>query len=150
RHRRLTCLPLGDRQDDLQQSAFVYRGRACRVDLAAEVEPPLERAVLDLHRLVARARDRRTLPDAGDQERSAGRDDLDPFGLDAGQLDDDVQRGRVVRRVAVALRPEAATDAGEARHLPEVGEELLDLPLEIVEVPLAPAHRLPRTRSGLR
>src|SRR5262249_42896572 len=44
---------------------------------------------------------------------------------------------RVVAAAAVALRPEAASQTREARHFPEVGEEILDLALEVS--PMAPA-----------
>jgi hypothetical protein len=50
-----------------------------------------------------------------------------------------MQRRRVVGAVAVTLWQEAAALAAEARDLPEVGEELLDLPLEVAQV-AAPGH----------
>jgi NTP pyrophosphatase (non-canonical NTP hydrolase) len=46
---------------------------------------------------------------------------------------------RLVRVVAVDVRPEAAVQPGETRNLPEVREELLDLLLQLVCV--ASAHR---------
>ena len=63
--------------------------------------------------------------------------------LDAGELDDDRQLGGLVGAEAVDLRAEAAAQAREARHLPEVGEQLLDLAREAVDV--APAGHADRT-----
>ena len=59
-----------------------------------------------------------------------------------GHLDDDRQLVRLVRVVAVDVRPEAAPQPGEARHLPELGEELLDLGLEALR--LAACRGVPR------
>src|SRR6185437_4116023 len=70
--------------------------------------------------------------------------------IDARKLDDDVQRRRIVGAEAVALRTEASAHAREARHLPEVREELLDLALEIVEVAPSPGHHLGCTRFAVR
>jgi hypothetical protein len=39
---------------------------------------------------------------------------------------------------------------GEPRHLPHVGEKLLDLAGEIVDVAFAPGHLALRTRNDLR
>jgi hypothetical protein len=47
----------------------------------------------------------------------------------------------VIGAETVALRPEAAAEPGEARHVPQVRKELLDLRLEIVEVAPMPGHR---------
>ena len=63
--------------------------------------------------------------------------EVDLVGIDAGQLDED--RQRVIGAEAVDVRAEARAQAREARHLPEVGEQLLDLLLELVHVPL-PLH----------
>src|SRR5579864_6674873 len=99
-----------------------------------QLDAALEGAVLDLHGLITRAGDDRTRPVPGDRERLSGGCDLDRVGIDAGELDDDVEGGRVVRAEAVALRSEGAAEPGEAGHLPEVGEVLLDLAAEVVEV----------------
>ena len=81
----------------------------------------------------------RSLTHTRDDERRAGGDDPHRGGVDAGQLDENVQRGWVVGAVAVALGQEATPLADEARHFPEVGEKLLDLPLKIAQV-AAPGH----------
>ena len=47
---------------------------------------------------------------------------------------------RIVRDEAVDRGPEAVPQAGEAGHLPEVGEKLFDLPLQAVDV--SPRHRV--------
>ena len=78
---------------------------------------------------------------AADEEGPARHGDLEAFGLDARQLQHDVQGRRVVGPEAVALGAEAVPQAGEARHLPEVGEQLLDLAPEIVDIALATGHR---------
>ena len=58
--------------------------------------------------------------------------------VDSRQLDDDRQLARVFGLEAVDGRPEAVPRPREAGHLPEVGEELLDLLLQAVDV--APRH----------
>ena len=88
----------------------------------------------------------RALALAGDEQRPVRRDDLDGLRLHSGQLHDDVKRRRVLGAEAVALRPEAVPQAGESRHLPEVGEELLDLPLKVVDRSLAAGHVFTPTR----
>ncbi len=60
--------------------------------------------------------------------------DLDRCGVDAGQLDQQVQLVRVLRDVAIDRRPEPVPEPGEARYLPQVGEELFDLPLQAIDV----------------
>jgi hypothetical protein len=75
-----------------------------------------------------------------DGERPLGNRDLDRLRVDAGELDDDDELIRVFRDEAVDRGPEPVSQAGEAGHLPEVGEELLDLPLQAVDV--APRHRV--------
>src|SRR6266536_671404 len=132
-----------DREDDLEHPALVRRVRVRRVDLDRQLEPPLKGAVFDFQGLVARAGQRRALSRAGDRQGAAGRDDLDRRGVDSRQLDEDVERGRVVHEVAVALGPEPPVHSGEPRHLPEVGEEFLDLSPQIVDVSLARRHTLP-------
>ena len=42
---------------------------------------------------------------------------------------------RVVGDVAIDGRPEAVPKTGEAGNLPQVGEELFDLPLQAIDVP---------------
>ena len=84
-------------------------------------------------------------------------DDLDVLDVDAGELDDDRQLGGLVGAEAVDLRAEAVAQAREARHLPELGEELLDLAREAVDVAVArprpertPGSRSRRTSRGGR
>ena len=70
-------------------------------------------------------------------------------GSTPGQLDHDRELVRVVGVVAVDVRAEAAAQPGEARHLPEVGEELLDLLVQLVDVArcVIGAERYPRSAS---
>ena len=79
------------------------------VDVLAERDPALERAVLDLHLLVDAARaSRGRAPLAGDRRASRSATvDVERCRVDAGELDDDRERRRVVGAVAVDLRPEA-------------------------------------------
>ena len=115
------------------------RARARRVDVLGEPDLPLERAVLDLHLLVDAARDLRALA-----ARRVIRSTRSPAttltlcGSTPGSSTTTVSCVRVVGVEAVDVRPEAVPDAREARHLPEVGEELLDLLLQLVDV--APRH----------
>jgi hypothetical protein len=60
--------------------------------------------------------------------------DAHALRVDAGQLHDDGQRVRLVRVEAVDVRPETVPQPGEARHLPEVREQLFDLLLQLVDV----------------
>src|SRR5436189_1513354 len=132
-----------------QQPVLVRGGDALRVDLALELDAALEGAVVDLHGEITRTRARRTLAPARDDERAPRRHDLDRRRVDAGQLDDDVHGRRFVRPIAVAGRAEPAAEAGVARHLPEIREELLDLALELVEVAPAAGHGFrPTPRSS--
>src|SRR5207244_3836468 len=83
-------------------------------------------------------------PFAGHDERRAPGDDADPLRVDAGKLHDDRQLGWVGPLEAVDLGPVAALRAREAGHLPEIGEELLDLLLQAIDVsPPGHAHNLP-------
>ena len=118
------------------------RLRALRVDVLDEPHLPLERAVLDLHLLVGASRRLRPLALAGDHEQPLAADD-DAHGarVDARQLDDDRQRVRLFGVEAVDVRPEPVARSGEARHVPEIGEQLLDLLSELVVVLRAIAER---------
>src|SRR5581483_1245452 len=98
----------------------------------------LELPVLDLHLLVDPAVHLRTRPLARDHERSLVEDHMHGGGIDARELDEHGELVRVVGVVAIDVRPEAAPLAEEARHLPELGEELLDLFLQPVDV--SPRH----------
>ena len=135
--------PRRERKDDAQEAALVRRGRAVGVDVLPELDAPLERAVLDLHLLVPRSGSigRSRTPETVN-DRPATRTSMD-VGIGAGQLEHDVECGRVVGAEAVALRPVAAAHSGEARHLPHVREQLLDLALEVVEVPASSCHLSP-------
>ena len=64
---------------------------------------------------------------AGDHECPLVGVDLDFRRVDAAEVDDDGERRWPLGAVAVDLRTEASAPAGEARDLPEVGEELLHL-----------------------
>jgi hypothetical protein len=72
--------------------------------------------------------------DAGDNEHAVGRDHLQRGSFDAGQLDDDVQRRRVVTAEAVDVRPEAVARADVPGDVPEVAHELADLVVQPVDV----------------
>ena len=114
--------------------------RLLGVDVLGEPDEPPERAVLDLHLLVDAAVDLRPRAVAADHERPLADDDADALRVDAGKLDHDRELVRVVGVVAVDVGAEARAQAREARHLPEVGEELLDHLVQLVAVP--PRHRL--------
>jgi hypothetical protein len=74
----------------------------------------------------------RPVADARDVERGARRDDPHGGGIDAGELEGEVQRGRVVGAIAVALWLEAAPLGSEARHIPK-----LSMPGHGGEIPCA-------------
>ncbi len=59
-----------------------------------------------------------------------------------------MEHGRILRAVAVALGTEAVPEAREARHLPQLGEEILDLTLKVAEVTTGPGHQARSTLSG--
>ena len=88
----------------------------------------------------------RPVPFSGDHERSLVCDDVDCRRVDAGKLDHDSQDVWVVGVEAVDVGPEASPQSGEARHLPELREQLLDLLLQPVAT-CHPAHRTPGERS---
>src|SRR5688572_32271960 len=96
----------------------------------SERDPALEPAVLDLRLLVDLAVDARPPTLARDRQRPLCDTDLDRLRVDAGEFDDDDQLARIVGDEAVDRGPEAVPQAGKAGHLPEVGEQLLDLPLQ--------------------
>ena len=116
-----------DGQRDSQDSARVLGAGAARVDVLRESHLALERAVLDLHLLVDPALRLRAFPLARDDEHAFAHDDGDALGVDAGKLDDHRQLVRIVGVVAVDVRAEAAARRAEARPLPEVGEQRLEL-----------------------
>ena len=126
--------PLCDRQRDAEHPGLVRRGRRCGGDVVAERDQALEVPVLDLRLLVDLPADARAGAVAGDHQRLLVDHDLDRLGLDARELDQQIQLVRVVRDVAVDGRPEAVPQTGEAGNLPEVGEELFDLPLQAIDV----------------
>jgi hypothetical protein len=148
RHPSLPRLALCDREHDLQHPAVVAGPRRCRIHVLAELDPAFECSVFDLDCQIPRPVDLWALSDAGDDQHSVRRDDLDGVRIDPGQLDDHVERRRVVRAEAVALRAKAAPEAGEPRDLPEIREELLDLALEVVDVALASGHVSPVPTLG--
>jgi len=98
---------------------------------------PLERAVLDLHLLVDATRQLRPRALARDHEHALADHDAHALRRYARQFDDHRQGVRIVGVEAVEVRAEAAAEPREPRHLPEVREELLDLLLQLVDVPSA-------------
>ena len=103
------------------------------VEVVAERDAPLERAVVDLDVLVAPGLHRRAAPLARDDEDAVHDGELDLGGIHARQLDDDVDGGRLLRPVGVDPRPEAGA-LGRHAVVAEVGEELLHLGLQPVHV----------------
>src|SRR5581483_602474 len=91
----------------------------------------LEGAEVDLHVEVAAATGAATL--ARDDERLVVGVEIDVVRVDARQLDDHLELVRVFGPHDVELRPEAAAEAGEARNLPELVDELLHLALQPVD-----------------
>lgn len=112
--------------------------RGFGVDVLFQRDPALEAAVLDLRLLVDLSRYARACTIAGDRQRALLDRELERIAIDAGDLDDDDELGRVLRDEAVDRGPESVPDPGEAGYLPEVGEQLLDLSLQAVDV--APRH----------
>src|ERR1041385_4536851 len=122
-----------DRQDDREQAALVARCGGRGVDGLGKGDSPLERSVLDLHLLIA-ATPFRAAAFACNDEDAVGCDHLARRRVDSGQVDEDVQRRRIVAADAVDVRPEAAAGEDEPRHLPEVVDELVDLVVQPVDV----------------
>jgi hypothetical protein len=79
---------------------------------------------------------------AGDHEHAVGGDDLDRGRVDARQLDHDPQLGRVLGADAVGGRAEASAASSEARQVPEIVDELLDLFVQAIDVG-ATLHEVP-------
>ena len=100
----------------------------------AERDQAFEVPVLDLGLLVDLPADPRPSAIAGDHQGLLVDHDLDRPRFDAGELDQKVQLVRVVRDVAIDGRPEPVPETGEAGNLPQVGEELFDLPLQAIDV----------------
>ena len=69
----------------------------------------------------------RPVPLAGDHERALVDDDVHVARVDAGEVDDHAQLGRILRADDVDRRPEAAARDGEARAVPELVEEAFEL-----------------------
>src|SRR4051794_29816631 len=123
---------LRQRQLDRQDAALVARLRAVRVDVVRQRDPALERAVLDLDLLVGRLPVHgRPAPLARNEQGALA--DLDPRvgRIDPGDLHDDDEL--VAGAEAVDVRPDSLPRAREARHLPEILDQLLDR-LEPVDV----------------
>src|SRR5438128_2896546 len=135
----LVCgLELGDRHRHGQEAALVLGARVRRIDLLGELNPPLERSMLDLHVEEAAAPGGRAR--AGDDERLVVGEDPQGLRVDAGELDHHSVLGRVIGANDVHLRPESAAQAGEAGDLPELVDQLLDLALQAVELVFLPCH----------
>ena len=120
-------------------------GRTFRLDVLGELHLPLERAVLDLHLLVDASRSLRPRPLTCDDEQPLARDDAHALRVDAGQFDDHGQSVRIVGVKAVDVRSEAeaVTRSRETRDVPQVGEQLLDLRLQLVDVPSTHPENVP-------
>ena len=131
-------LALGDRHRHGQESALVLGAGACRIDLLGELDPPLEGAVFDLH--VEEAAAPRGRPRASDDESLVVGEDPQGLGVDAGKFDHHPVLGRVVGSDHVDLRPEPAAQAREARDLPELVDQLLDLALQAIEMVFLSGH----------
>ena len=112
-------------------AALVGRLRALDVDVGGEGDLAREAAVVDLHLLVDASGAPRAPPLSRDEERALVGVDLNLGRIDARQLGDDVDRP--LGSVAVDLRAEAAVPASEARHLPEVGEELFHFAADAID-----------------
>ena len=120
--RNLTCVRNAVstwQYNELGLSSFAARSQLS-VDVLPELDPPLERAVLDLDLVVAGSSRVWSLTHARDDERRAGGDDPHCRRIDARQLEEEVQRGWIVGAIAVALRLENVPPAREARHLPKL------------------------------
>jgi hypothetical protein len=130
---------LGDRQRHDQHPGLVLRGGGARVDAVVEGYVALERPVLDLGLLVDLARDAGARARAGDRQLAVGEDDLDRGRVDTGKAGDDDELRRLLGGEAVDRGAEAAPEPGEAGYLPEICEQLLDLPMQAVDV--SPRHR---------
>ena len=127
---------------------LVAGGRCPRVDVLAEQHLALERPVLDLHLLVDATVGALARAFAGDDQGALADGDRQAAGVDPGQLDDDGQL--VADRRCGSCRRSGGTRAGarEARHLPELGEELLDLGVDARRGQLvAPRHAPNAIRS---
>src|SRR4051812_12427949 len=135
---------LHDRQGHGEDAVLEAGDGALRVDVLREAHLPLEGAVLDLHLLIDAPRDRRPRALSPDREHPLAGDDLHRPRVDAGELDHDGERVRLVGVEAVDVRPEPVAEARrETGDLPQVGEQLLDLLLQLVDV--APRHDANRT-----
>src|SRR4051794_35596524 len=131
----------GDRQRHRQDATVVARVGLFEVDVLGESNFPLERAVLDLHLLVHPSVRLRPHALALHEQGALGGHHRHALRVDTRQLDHDRERVRIVGVVAVDVGAEAAPRPREPRHLPQVGEQLLDL--------LAPiGHPVNRTRLG--
>ena len=79
-------------------------------------------------------------PRAGDDERLVVGEDPQGLRVGSGELDHHSELRRVVGAHNVHLRPESAAEPREARYLPELVDELLDLALQTVELVFLSRH----------
>jgi len=126
---------LDHRQLDRQDAVLEARLGSLGVDVLDQPHLALEGAVLDLDLLVDAPGHLRAEPLARDHEQPLAGDDAHGLRVDTGQLHDHRQGVGLVRVEAVDVRPEPASGCRKPRHLPEVGEQLLDLLLQPVDVP---------------
>src|SRR4051794_1051981 len=133
---------LRQRQLDRQDAALVARLRAVRVDVVRQGDPPLEGPVLDLDLLVGRlpVHDRAAAL-AGDDQGAFADLDARLGGVDPGDLEDHDEL--LAGAEAVDVRPDSLPRAREARHLPEILDQLLDR-LEPVDVVVPTARHRPK------
>src|SRR5206468_3871152 len=112
---------LGDRHRDAEDAALELGAGAFGIDVLRQPDPARERAVRDLHLLVDAPVALRPLALPGDHEQLLAGDEADARRIDARQLHQHGQLGRIGGAEAVDVGPEAAALGEEARHLPEVG-----------------------------
>src|SRR4029453_7625062 len=131
---------LGDRHDDGQEAAGIASLRLGEFGVLWKADGALEGAVLDLHLLVHAPAFLAVLADAlaRDDQRPVGGRHVELLRVDARDVHEHRERGRIRGPEAAELRPEAAAHAREARHLPEVREQLVDL----VDQISSPSHRV--------
>jgi hypothetical protein len=124
---------LREGQDDGEQAPFVGGLRGAGIDALAEEDSALEGSVVDLDVPVAARLALSARAVARNDEDVVHDREVDVTGVDPGQLDDDVQGGRLLRPEDVHPGTKAGPPAPEAR-LAEVGEELLHLAHELVGI----------------
>ncbi len=122
-------------QLDGEEAILVGRIGGLGVDGLVQLHVPLEDAVIDLDVLIqALLAGRAASPSANDEDTFDDRH-VDLGRVDPGELDDDRDRGRVVRPVDVERRTKAGATRDEARNLAQIREQLLHLGLHAVDVP---------------